>query len=171
MRTPTPSPSIPYRIGFGYDIHRLGEGRALVLGGVRIPFDRGLVGHSDADVLLHAICDALLGAAALGDIGRHFPDTDKRFLNISSLRLLKQVAQLLKEHHYGVQNVDATVVLERPKIAPFVPRMTKNIASALGLNSSSVSVKATTNEGLGSLGSGDGCAAFAVASLFRPTER
>ena len=119
------------RIGFGYDIHRLSAGRKLILGGVHIPHPLGLVGHSDADVLLHAICDALLGAAGLGDIGKHFPDTDKRFQGVSSLKLLRQVSLLLKEHNFVVLNIDSTVVLERPKIGLYVPQMTKNIGRAL----------------------------------------
>jgi 2-C-methyl-D-erythritol 2,4-cyclodiphosphate synthase len=153
------------RIGFGYDIHRLIAGRKLILGGVHIPHPLGLMGHSDADVLLHAICDALLGAAALGDIGKHFPDTDKRFHGISSLKLLRQVGILLKRKHFAVQNVDSTVVLERPKIALYVPHMKKNIAGALSIKSDRISVKATTNEGLGYLGAEEGCAAYAVASI------
>jgi len=153
------------RVGFGYDIHRLSTGRKLVLGGVRIPHTLGLLGHSDADVLLHAICDALLGAAGLGDIGKHFPDTDKRFKDIASLKLLRTAGLLLREHGIGIGNIDSTVVLERPKISPYVPRMKKNIASALKIPVGRVSVKATTNEGLGALGAEDGCAAFAVATI------
>lgn len=153
------------RIGFGYDIHRLILGRKLILGGVRIPHPLGLLGHSDADVLSHAICDALLGAAALGDIGKHFPDTDKRFKDISSLRLLRRVRTLLQQYHFKVNNIDSTLVLERPKINRYVPKMKKNICAALGLKPAQVSIKATTNEGLGSLGAEQGCAAFAVASL------
>ena len=153
------------RVGFGYDIHRLATGRKLVLGGVQIPHRVGLAGHSDADVLIHAICDALLGAAALGDIGRHFPDTDPRFKNISSVRLLRHVAVLLKKNEFVVINIDSSVVLETPKIARFVLRMRRNIASAVGTNVRNVSVKATTNEGLGSIGREEGCAAFAVAAI------
>jgi 2-C-methyl-D-erythritol 2,4-cyclodiphosphate synthase len=153
------------RIGFGYDIHRLSAGRKLILGGVHIPHSLGLLGHSDADVLLHAICDALLGAAALGDIGKHFPDTDKRFKDISSLKLLRQVGLLLKKRGFDVQNIDSTVVLERPKIDSHVPSMKRKIGAALGIKTTQVSVKATTNEGLGPLGCEEGCAAFAVASL------
>ncbi len=156
------------RIGFGYDIHRLVPKRKLVLGGVRIPGPRGLHGHSDADVLLHAVCDALLGAAALGDIGRHFPDSDARYKNISSLRLLRAVRALLRQQGYAVLNIDSTVILEQPKIAAYVPAMQKRIASALGIRADQVSVKATTNEGLGPLGSGQGCAAFAVALVTPP---
>jgi 2-C-methyl-D-erythritol 2,4-cyclodiphosphate synthase len=165
MATPKKNLQSNSRIGFGYDIHRLMAGRKLMLGGVHIPHLIGLMGHSDADVLLHAICDALLGAAGLGDIGQHFPDTDKRFQGISSLKLLRQVAILLKKKHFVVQNVDSTVVLERPKIALYVPHMKKNIAGALGIKSDRISVKATTNEGLGYLGAEEGCAAYAVASI------
>ena len=153
------------RFGFGYDIHRLGSRRKLVLGGVPIPSDVGLQGHSDADVLLHAICDALLGAAALGDIGKHFPDTDSTFKDVSSLTLLDSVRALLEQHRFRVNNVDSTVVLERPKIAAFVPEMQRNIANILCIQNNQVSVKATTNEGLGALGGGEGCAAFAVACI------
>ncbi len=153
------------RIGFGYDIHRLVEGRRLVLGGVRIPSATGLLGHSDADVLLHAICDALLGAAALGDIGHHFPDTDRRFRNISSLRLLRRVRTLLQENRFTVVNIDSTVVLEQPKIGKYIPRMRKCIRESLGIDPDRISIKATTNEELGALGAGKGCAAFAVASI------
>ncbi len=153
------------RVGFGYDVHRLVPGRRLVLGGVRIPHNLGLLGHSDADVLLHAICDALLGAAALGDIGQHFPETSRRFKDISSLTLLRKVRNLLREHHFVVGNVDSTVVLERPKIMRYAPSMRKKIAGALSIRPSQVSIKATTNEGLGSLGAGEGCAAFAVVSI------
>jgi len=155
------------RIGFGYDIHRFAPRRRLVLGGVRIPHTVGLLGHSDADVLLHAICDALLGAAALGDIGKHFPDTDRRFKGISSLKLLQNVRALLRRNRVEILNVDSTVVLERPKIGKHVPAMQKNICRVLGLTRDRVSVKATTNEGLGPLGSGEGCAAFAVAAIVR----
>jgi 2-C-methyl-D-erythritol 2,4-cyclodiphosphate synthase len=153
------------RFGFGYDIHRLGSGRKLVLGGVAIPADVGLQGHSDADVLLHAICDALLGAAALGDIGKHFPDTDGKFKDVSSLTFLDRVRVLLEQNRFRVNNVDSTVVLERPKIAAFIPEMQRNIAGILGIQNNQVSVKATTNEGLGALGGREGCAAFAVASI------
>jgi len=156
-----------HRTGFGYDIHRLVPERRLVLGGVEIPSRVGLLGHSDADVLIHAICDALLGAAALGDIGKHFPDTDQKFKDAPSLSFLNRVRELLTENRFRVVNVDSTVVLERPKIASFIPEMQRNIAEALGIQTSQVSVKATTNEGLGTLGSGEGCAAYAVASLQR----
>ncbi|MCY3759527.1 MAG: 2-C-methyl-D-erythritol 2,4-cyclodiphosphate synthase [Acidobacteria bacterium] len=153
------------RIGFGYDIHAFSPGRALVLGGIEIPGERGLLGHSDADVLLHAICDALLGAAALGDIGSRFPDDDERFRDASSTEFLKEVARLIKAHDYAVVNLDATVVLEAPKIAPYVPRMRETIAGSLDLETGRVSVKATTHERLGALGKGEGCAAYAVALI------
>ena len=153
------------RTGFGYDIHRLVPQRKLVLGGILIPSEVGLLGHSDADVLLHAICDALLGAAALGDIGTHFPDTDKKFKDVSSLSFLRTVRELLAQNRFRVINLDSTVVLERPKVASFIPEMQRNIADALDIQINQVSVKATTNEGLGAVGSGEGCAAYAVASL------
>ncbi len=153
------------RIGFGYDIHAFSPGRSLILGGVEIPGERGLLGHSDADVLLHAICDALLGAAALGDIGSHFPDNDERFRDAPSADFLREVARLIKTHDYTVVNLDATVVLEAPRIAAYVPRMREAIAGVLGLETGRVSVKATTHERLGPLGKGEGCAAYAVALI------
>jgi 2-C-methyl-D-erythritol 2,4-cyclodiphosphate synthase len=153
------------RFGFGYDIHRFGDGRKLFLGGIEIPFDKGLLGHSDADVLLHAIADALLGACALGDIGRHFPDTDPRYKNISSLVLIENVVRLLEDHHFGIVNIDATLVLEQPRIAPFVERMRNAIAPVLRVTIEQISIKATTNEKIGSLGAGEGIAAYAVASV------
>lgn len=153
------------RVGFGYDVHQFADNRRLILGGVTIPYDQGLIGHSDADVLLHAICDALLGAAAMGDIGQHFPNTDPRFKDISSVELLRQVLQLLKRRGYAVVNIDSTLVLQRPKIAEYIPAMQKLIAQELKIESTSVSVKATTNEGMGFVGRGEGCAAYAVASL------
>ena len=153
------------RVGFGYDIHQLVPGRRLVLGGVRIPHSLGLLGHSDADVLLHAIGDALLGAAALGDIGIHFPNTDKRYKDVRSLVLLRSIRVLLKSHNFAVHNIDSTVVLEKPKISRYAVAMRKNISSALRIELNRVSVKATTNEGLGHLGAGKGCAAFAVVTL------
>ncbi len=153
------------RIGYGCDVHRLVAGRKLMLGGVHIPFDQGLDGHSDADVLLHAICDALLGAAGLGDIGQHFPDTDPSLQNISSLLLLERTAGLVQKEGYAVANVDATLVLQSPKIAPFVQSMRRNISKSLDIAERAVSVKATTNEGLGALGRNEGCAAVAVALL------
>ena len=153
------------RIGFGYDIHAFAPGRPLVLGGVRIPAERGLLGHSDADVLLHAICDALLGAAALGDIGSHFPDEDERFRDVASTKFLQEVARLMEAHTYAIVNVDATVVLESPRISAYVPRMRETIARVLDLEIGRVSVKATTHERLGALGKGEGCAAYAVALI------
>src|SRR5450759_4211245 len=153
------------RIGFGFDVHRLAAGRKLVLGGVEIPFEKGLLGHSDADVLSHAIADALLGAAAAGDIGTHFPDTDPKYKNISSLTLLSHVAHLLSEKSFAVINIDTTIVLQQPKIAPHVERMRQNIARALHVEIDCVSVKATTNEGLGFIGAGDGAVAYAVAQV------
>ena len=155
------------RFGFGYDIHRFAPGRKLMLGGVHIPSELGLLGHSDADVLLHAICDALLGAAALGDIGKHFPDTDPQFKGASSLNFLTATRRLLDAAGYRVVNVDSTLVLEAPKIAPHVTAMREAIASALLIGIDQVSVKATTNEGLGALGAGEGCAAYAVAAINR----
>ena len=153
------------RIGFGYDIHAFAPGRPLVLGGVRIPAERGLLGHSDADVLLHAICDALLGAAALGDIGSHFPDEEERFRGAPSTEFLKEAARLMEANTYAIVNVDATVVLESPRIAAYVPRMRETIAQVLDLEIGRVSVKATTHERLGALGKGEGCAAYAVALI------
>jgi len=153
------------RIGTGYDVHRLVEGRKLMMGGVDIPSARGLLGHSDADVLLHAICDALLGAAALGDIGRHFPDTEPRYKGISSLSLLAEVHRLLAEGGFRVNNIDATIVAERPKMAPHIPAMIANIASAVKTDLSAVNVKATTTEGLGFAGRGEGIAALAVCTI------
>lgn len=153
------------RIGCGYDVHRLTEDRALILGGVDIPYELGLAGHSDADVLLHAIMDALLGAAALGDIGKHFPDTDERYKGISSLKLLETVADLLAENRYVVDNIDATIIAQRPKMRPYIEKMRENIASALGIDVSSVNVKATTEEGLGFTGRGEGISAQAVCLL------
>ncbi len=153
------------RFGIGYDVHAFGPKRPLVLGGIRIPSERGLIGHSDADVLLHAICDALLGAAALGDIGTNFPDTRKEFKNISSTILLRRVGLMIDRKKFVVVNVDATVLLEHPKIARYVPAMRKSIAQTLGIKSSQISVKATTNETLGFVGRREGCAAVAIASL------
>ncbi|MEX1138791.1 MAG: 2-C-methyl-D-erythritol 2,4-cyclodiphosphate synthase [Bacteroidota bacterium] len=156
---------LTHRFGIGYDVHRFAAGRKLILGGVRIPSKEGLLGHSDADVLLHAVCDAVLGAAALGDIGRHFPDSSRRYKNISSLKLLKQVAAKIKKRKYVVGNIDATIVLESPKIRPYAARMEKNIARSLGVPADRISVKATTNEGLGFAGRREGCAAVAIACL------
>lgn len=153
------------RIGFGYDSHRLATGRKLILGGVPIPFELGLLGHSDADVLIHALCDAILGAVGAGDIGRHFPDTDAAYRDISSLLLLKRVVGIAAGRGYRVSNADATVVLERPKLAPYLGEMAKHIAEILGIPAARVSVKAKTNEGMGLTGAGEGAAAFAVVLL------
>lgn len=153
------------RIGHGYDVHRLVEGRKLILGGVELPFEKGLLGHSDADVLTHAIMDALLGAAALGDIGHLFPDNDPAYEGADSLRLLEKVAQLLWEKGYAIGNIDATVLAQRPKLAPYIPLMRQKLAEACGLKVERLSVKATTEEGLGFTGSGEGIAAHAVCLL------
>ena len=155
------------RIGIGYDVHRLADGRKLILGGVEIPFERGLLGHSDADVLLHAICDALLGAAALGDIGKHFPDSDAAFKDISSLLLLEKVSALLKGKGYKIGNIDATIIAEKPKLAPYIPQMCENIAAACEIATERVSVKATTTEGMGFCGMGEGIAAQASCLIIR----
>ena len=151
------------RIGHGYDVHRLVEGRRLILGGVDIPFEKGLLGHSDADVLTHAVMDALLGAAALGDIGKLFPDSDPAYEGADSLELLGRVSQALDENGYRIGNVDATVLAQRPKLAPHIPLMRRRLASAMGIDPLRVSVKATTEEGLGFTGAGEGIAAHAVA--------
>ncbi len=153
------------RIGHGYDVHRLVEGRKLILGGVEIPFEQGLLGHSDADVLAHAVMDALLGAAALGDIGKLFPDSDPAYSGADSLVLLRRVAEVLAEHGYGIGNVDATVLAQRPKLAPYIPEMRERRAAAMGVGPGQVSVKATTEEGLGFTGTGEGIAAHAVALI------
>ena len=153
------------RIGFGKDIHKLVKGLPLIIGGVDIPFEKGLLGHSDADVVCHAIADALLGAAALGDIGRLFPDSDPQYKGISSLIILEQVIQKLRNENWEVNNVDCTVQLEKPKIAGYIPGMCKKIAEALSVDASIVSIKATTSEGLGYTGKGDGVIAEAVASI------
>ena len=153
------------RIGHGYDVHRLTEGRRLILGGVEVPYEKGLLGHSDADVLTHAIMDALLGAAALGDIGKLFPDTDAAYAGISSILLLERVVERLREAGYAVVNLDATVLAQAPKLAPYRERMRENLAHVLALDASRVSVKATTEEGLGFTGEGLGIAAHAVALL------
>ena len=151
------------RIGQGYDVHRLVEGRKLIIGGVDIPYEKGLLGHSDADVLLHAVMDALLGAAALGDIGQHFPDSDERYKGISSIALLKEVGKILQENGYMIENIDSTVIAQRPKLLPYRPQMAENIAAALGIEKEQVSVKATTEEGLGFTGTGEGISAQAIA--------
>jgi len=158
--------TVNLRTGFGYDVHRLVENRPLILGGVNIPYGRGLLGHSDADVLTHAIMDALLGAAALGDIGQHFPDTDPRYEGASSLDLLAAVAGLLAESGFAVHNIDATIVAQAPKLAPHIPAMRANLARSLGIDPGRVSVKATTTEGLGFTGTGEGIAAHAVATVY-----
>ena len=151
------------RVGIGYDVHPLVAGRRLVLGGVDIPFDRGLDGHSDADVLVHAIIDALLGAAGLGDIGTHFPSSEPKYKDISSISLLCQIGDLLHGNGWHVGNIDATIVAEQPQLSPFVPRMRQGIGAALGISAEQVGVKSTTAKGLGSLGTGEGIAAHAVA--------
>ena len=153
------------RVGLGYDVHKLVEGRRLIMGGVEIPYEKGLLGHSDADVLLHAIMDALLGAAALGDIGKHFPDTDEKYKGISSIELLKEVGKLLEEKMFVINNIDATIIAQRPKVGPYREQMIKNIAGALKIDESLVNVKATTEEGLGFTGKGEGISSQAIASL------
>ena len=153
------------RIGTGYDVHRLEEGRKLILGGVQIPFEKGLLGHSDADVLLHAVSDALLGAAALGDIGKHFPDTDPAFDGADSLKLLEETVRLVKEEGYKVGNVDATVIAQKPKLASYIPRMRENIRKVLEVEENQVNIKATTEEHLGFTGEGLGISAQAVCLL------
>ena len=153
------------RIGMGYDVHKLTEGRKLILGGVDIPWEKGLLGHSDADVLIHAVMDALLGAAALGDIGKHFPDTDPAYKGISSIKLLVHVAGLLRENGYEVGNIDATVIAQKPKMAPHIPQMRRNMAEALGISESKLNIKATTEEGLGFTGRGEGIASQAICLL------
>lgn len=154
------------RIGMGYDVHKLVEKRDLILGGVKIPYERGLLGHSDADVLLHAIMDALLGASALGDIGKHFPDTDPKYKGISSIELLKHVGNLLTKHNYKIGNIDATIIAQKPKMAPHIPTMRENIASALNISLDQINVKATTEEGLGFTGEGLGISSQAICLLF-----
>lgn len=156
-----------FRIGYGYDVHVLGENRMLILGGVEIPFEKGLVGHSDADVLLHAITDALLGALALGDIGKHFPDNDVEFKNIDSRILLRRVYEIIQEQGYEIGNIDATVVAERPKLAPYISEMRKSIAEDLETEVENISVKATTSEKVGFVGREEGFSASAVALLFK----
>jgi len=153
------------RVGMGYDVHKLVEGRKLILGGVNVPYEKGLLGHSDADVLTHAIMDALLGAAALGDIGRHFPDTDDRFKGADSIELLRHVKMLLDEKMYVIGNIDATIIAQRPKLAPFIPDMVTTIAEALGVSENQVNIKATTEEGMGFTGTGDGMSSQAICLL------
>ena len=157
------------RIGMGYDVHRLAAGRKLIIGGVEIPYEKGLLGHSDADVLLHAIMDALLGAAALGDIGKHFPDTDPEYEGISSIKLLEHVGRLLDEGGYVIENIDATIIAQRPKMRPHIDQMRENIAAALNIETEQVNVKATTEEGLGFTGTGEGIASQAVCAVEKYT--
>lgn len=157
------------RVGMGYDVHKLTEQRKLILGGVEIPYEKGLLGHSDADVLLHAVMDALLGAAALGDIGKHFPDTDEKYRGISSIKLLEHVGGLLDEHGFIVENVDATIIAQRPKMRPYIDTMRENIANALHLELGQINVKATTEEGLGFTGTGEGISSQAVCLLEKIT--
>ena len=156
------------RIGMGYDVHRLVPDRDLIMGGVKIPYEKGLLGHSDADVLLHAISDALLGAAALGDIGKHFPDTDPKYKGISSLLLLEEVGKLLEENFYFIENIDATIIAQAPKMRPYIDEMRANIAKALCIDIDQVNVKATTEEGLGFTGTGEGISAQAICLLVSP---
>jgi 2-C-methyl-D-erythritol 2,4-cyclodiphosphate synthase len=153
------------KVGFGYDSHRLVEGRSLILGGIEIPFEKGLIGHSDADVLTHAVCDAILGALACGDIGKHFPDTDPLYKNISSLKLLSRIRTLMEEKQYEVNNVDSTVVLEKPKLMGYTHEMALNISGVLNISVNRVNIKAKTNEGMGFIGRGEGVAAFAVVLI------
>ncbi len=153
------------RIGVGYDIHQLASGRKLVIGGVAIPFKMGLLGHSDADVLIHSICDALLGAAGLGDIGLHFPDTDPKFKDISSIKLLEKTYQMVYEKGFNLQNLDCTIFAQEPKISPFSKRMQQNIARAINVNTNCINIKATTTEGLGMFGRGEGIGAMCVALI------
>ena len=158
------------RIGIGYDVHKLTENRKLIIGGVEIPFEKGLLGHSDADVLLHAIADALFGAAALGDIGSHFPDTDEKYKGADSLKLLEHVGKLLEENLYIIENIDATIIAQAPKMRPHIDTMRQNIADALEIDVSQVNVKATTEEGLGFTGSGEGISAQAICLLNSPID-
>ncbi|MBR5825747.1 MAG: 2-C-methyl-D-erythritol 2,4-cyclodiphosphate synthase [Clostridia bacterium] len=153
------------RIGHGYDVHKLVEGRPLIIGGVEIPYEKGLLGHSDADVLLHAICDALLGAAALGDIGAHFPDTDPKYKGADSLMLLKEVCNIIRKHGFEIENIDSTVLAQRPKLRPFIDEMRARISAYTGIDIDCISIKATTEEGLGFTGEGLGIAAHAVCLL------
>ena len=157
------------RVGLGYDVHKLVEGRDLIIGGVNIPYEKGLLGHSDADVLLHAISDALLGAAALGDIGKHFPDTDPKYKGADSLKLLEHVGNLLEENLYIIENIDATIIAQRPKMAPHIPQMRENIARVLGVEVDQVNIKATTEEGLGFTGAGEGISSQAICAIEKIT--
>lgn len=158
------------RIGMGYDVHRMVEDRKLIMGGVEIPYEKGLLGHSDADVLLHAVMDALLGAAALGDIGKHFPDTDPAYKGISSVKLLQHVGALLEENKFLIENIDATIIAQAPKMRPYIDQMRENIAAALQIEVDQVNVKATTEEGLGFTGTGEGISAQAICMLTTPRE-
>lgn len=158
------------RIGMGYDVHRLTENRKCVIGGVEIPYEKGLLGHSDADVLLHAVMDALLGAAALGDIGRHFPDTDNAYKDADSMELLRKVGELLDEQAFLIENIDATIIAQAPKMRPYIDQMRENIAGALKIEVEQVNVKATTEEGLGFTGAGEGISAQAICMLATPRE-
>lgn len=158
------------RIGMGYDVHKLVEGRDLIIGGVKIPYEKGLLGHSDADVLLHAISDALLGAAALGDIGKHFPDTDPKYKGADSLMLLREVGNLIENECYIIENIDATIIAQAPKMRPHIDTMRRNIADALGIDITQINVKATTEEGLGFTGSGEGISSQAICLLNSPRE-
>ena len=153
------------RIGLGYDVHRLVEGRDLIIGGVKIPYEKGLLGHSDADVLLHAIMDSLLGASALGDIGKHFPDTDEKYKGISSIKLLEKVGKLLLNNGYSINNIDSTIIAQKPKMAPFIRQMRENIANALNIDLMQINVKATTEEGLGFTGNGEGISSQSICLL------
>ena len=153
------------RVGMGYDVHRLTENRDLIIGGVKIPYEKGLLGHSDADVLLHAIMDALLGAAAMGDIGKHFPDTDPAYEGASSMKLLEHVGKLLEEENYQIINIDATIIAQRPKMAPHIPQMVENVARVLKLEKNQVNIKATTEDGLGFTGTGEGISSQAICAL------
>lgn len=153
------------RVGFGYDVHKFAKGRKLILGGVEIPHSKGLLGHSDADALLHSICDAILGALADGDIGKHFPDTDKKYKGISSLKLLSEIPKILKQKKANLVNIDTTIVAEKPKLASYTDKMRKNISKALKISSDKISVKTTTQNGLGFIGKGEGIASFAVVLL------
>lgn len=157
------------RVGMGYDVHRLTVGRKLIMGGVEIPYEKGLLGHSDADVLLHAIMDALLGAAALGDIGKHFPDTDPKYEGASSIRLLEHVGELLDENGYIIENIDATIIAQKPKMRPHIDQMRENIARALNIDADQVNVKATTEEGLGFTGTGEGISSQAICAIEKYT--
>ena len=157
------------RIGTGYDVHRLVPDRKMIIGGVEIPYELGLLGHSDADVLLHAISDAILGAAALGDIGKHFPDIDPQYKGISSIKLLEHVAALLDENGYVVENIDATIIAQRPKMRPYIDQMRENIAKALGVETDQINVKATTEEGLGFTGTGEGISSQAICAIEKYT--